>query len=105
MKRTPAHLERRTLLACAGAAAASAGSLVSPSVGAPLVLATDEDPSAARTDRLIDVHAQFIPDAYRRALLAVGYDRAEGMFGIPEWSEASMLGTMQRRGLRGPMRG
>jgi 6-methylsalicylate decarboxylase len=95
--RAPARIDRRTLLSWVGAAAASPGVLAAPLADAP------RGPAAglaqARSHRLIDVHAHFIPEDYRRALLAVGYDRAEGVFGIPAWSEAAQLGMMERLGI------
>lgn len=44
----------------------------------------------ARAPR-IDVHAYFLPDDYRRAALAAGHDRPDGMPALPEWSVARRI--------------
>ena len=41
--------------------------------------------SSERTGR-IDVHAHFLPEKYRSALVAAGHAKPSGMPGIPEWS-------------------
>jgi predicted TIM-barrel fold metal-dependent hydrolase len=49
---------------------------------------------------VIDVHAHFLPEAYRAALLAAGHDRPDGMPHIPEWSAGEHLAAMDRLGIR-----
>jgi predicted TIM-barrel fold metal-dependent hydrolase len=44
----------------------------------------------------IDVHAHYLPAAFRAALTAAGHDHPEGMPGLPAWELASMLETMDR---------
>ena len=51
------------------------------------------------TKRLIDVHAHYVPDHYRKALMAAGHERPDGMPGIPMWSETGMLEMMDRNGI------
>ena len=80
-----------------GAAVAAPGAFARQPANEPL--AVNARPLKAHSHRLIDVHAHFIPDDYRRALLATGYDHAEGMFGIPAWSARGMLGMMDRLGI------
>jgi predicted TIM-barrel fold metal-dependent hydrolase len=48
----------------------------------------------------IDVHAHFIPDAYRAATVAAGHAKPDGMPGIPAWSEREMLAMMDRQRIR-----
>jgi predicted TIM-barrel fold metal-dependent hydrolase len=50
-------------------------------------------------DRL-DVHAHFLPDSYRAALLAAGHDRADGMPALPAWDAATHVEVMDRLGIR-----
>lgn len=44
--------------------------------------------------RKIDVHAHFVPDFYREALLDNGITNPDGMPGIPAWSVDSHLAYM-----------
>ena len=44
----------------------------------------------------IDVHAHYLPDFYREALIKAGKTHPDGMPGIPEWSEAVALETMDK---------
>ena len=44
--------------------------------------------------RKIDVHAHFVPDFYRQALLDNGITNPDGMPGIPAWSVDSHLAYM-----------
>lgn len=44
--------------------------------------------------RKVDVHAHFIPDVYRQALLDLSITHPEGMPGIPDWSAESHLTYM-----------
>ena len=46
-------------------------------------------------DRKIDVHAHFVPDFYRKALLDHGISNPDGMPGVPEWSVEGHLEFMQ----------
>jgi predicted TIM-barrel fold metal-dependent hydrolase len=47
----------------------------------------------------IDVHAHFVPQAYRDALAAAGIDRPDGFPRVPEWSVAGHLGQMDALGI------
>ncbi len=51
------------------------------------------------TRKLIDVHTHFVPDVYRRAAHAAGWNKPDGMPGIPEWSEHGMLEMMDNVGI------
>ncbi|AMO63943.1 putative hydrolase [Mycolicibacterium phlei] len=42
----------------------------------------------------IDVHAHFIPEFYREALLEAGHSQPDGINAIPPWDEASALALM-----------
>jgi predicted TIM-barrel fold metal-dependent hydrolase len=42
----------------------------------------------------IDVHAHYIPEDYREALVAAGQDRPDGIPALPEWSEELALTAM-----------
>jgi len=44
----------------------------------------------------IDVHAHFIPDFYRRALVAAGESKPDGTAAIPLWSEEDALRMMDK---------
>jgi predicted TIM-barrel fold metal-dependent hydrolase len=44
----------------------------------------------------IDVHAHYLPERYREALLAAGHGKPSGMPGIPKWSVDDALGMMDR---------
>jgi len=48
----------------------------------------------------IDVHAHYIPEHYREALVAAGRDRPDGIPGLPAWSEAAALDAMDRLDVR-----
>ncbi|MEU6340947.1 amidohydrolase family protein [Streptomyces sp. NPDC046977] len=47
----------------------------------------------------IDVHAHYITPSYRRALVAAGHTRPDGMPAIPEWSPESALALMDATGV------
>ena len=47
----------------------------------------------------IDVHAHYLPDSYRAALLAAGHDRPDGFPHVPSWSVEEHLGAMDRLGI------
>lgn len=51
----------------------------------------------------IDVHAHFVPDFYRDALIAAGHDHPDGIKAIPDWTEQAHLDTMNRLGVRTSM--
>ncbi|MBX5489468.1 MAG: amidohydrolase [Mycolicibacterium hassiacum] len=42
----------------------------------------------------IDVHAHFLPDFYRQAMLDAGYSEPDGIRAIPPWDETSALALM-----------
>lgn len=46
--------------------------------------------------RRIDVHAHYVPENYRSALVAAGHAKPSGMPGIPAWSVELALATMDR---------
>ena len=48
----------------------------------------------------VDVHAHFIPDEYREALIAAGQDRPDGIPALPPWSEELALAAMDELGIR-----
>jgi predicted TIM-barrel fold metal-dependent hydrolase len=48
---------------------------------------------------MIDVHAHFLPDFYRQALLDHGHDRPDGFPHIPEWSADEHVAAMDRLGI------
>jgi predicted TIM-barrel fold metal-dependent hydrolase len=49
--------------------------------------------------RSIDVHAHFLPEAYREALVRHGHDRPDGFPHIPEWSATEHVAAMDRLGI------
>jgi 6-methylsalicylate decarboxylase len=48
---------------------------------------------------LIDVHAHFVPDLYREALVDHGHDQPDGFPVIPEWSADEHVAVMDRLGI------
>ena len=48
----------------------------------------------------IDIHAHYLPEAYRDALVAAGQDKPDGIPGLPDWSEALALDAMNRLDVR-----
>ena len=50
--------------------------------------------------RLLDVHAHFVPDAYREALVAAGHTEPDGFPTIPGWSAAGHVRLLDRVGIR-----
>ena len=51
----------------------------------------------------IDVHAHYLPQDYRRAALAAGHQRPDGMPSLPEWSEREALALMGSLSIRTAM--
>ncbi len=51
----------------------------------------------------VDVHAHFIPEIYRDALLAAGHGRPDGMPAIPPWSADEALAAMDALGIERAM--
>lgn len=47
----------------------------------------------------LDIHAHYLPDFYRDALLASGHAQADGMPAIPEWSASEHVAVMDRIGI------
>lgn len=77
-----------------------AGAIIAGQGGTPIELgALGRQGSGQRVRQLFDVHAHFVPDRYREAAVAAGYDRPDGMPGLPAWSESSMLEAMDRMGI------
>lgn len=52
---------------------------------------------------LIDLHAHFLPEAYREALVRHGHDQPDGFPQIPEWSAAEHVAMMDRQGIERAM--
>ncbi len=48
----------------------------------------------------IDVHAHYVPDGYREALLRAGHDQPDGFPWIPAWSADEHVAVMDRLGHR-----
>jgi predicted TIM-barrel fold metal-dependent hydrolase len=48
----------------------------------------------------IDVHAHYIPEQYREALVAAGQDRPDGIPALPHWSEELALAAMDELDVR-----
>jgi 6-methylsalicylate decarboxylase len=47
----------------------------------------------------IDVHAHYLPDVYRAALVREGHEDPDGFPYVPEWSAVEHLGVMDRLGV------
>jgi predicted TIM-barrel fold metal-dependent hydrolase len=47
----------------------------------------------------IDVHAHYLPEPYRAALLAAGHDRPDGFPHVPQWSVEEHVAAMDRLGI------
>ncbi len=47
----------------------------------------------------IDVHAHYLPETYRAALVAAGHDRPDGFPFVPEWSAEEHVAAMDRLGI------
>ena len=47
----------------------------------------------------VDVHAHFLPESYREAVLAAGHDQPDGFPTLPDWSAAEHLEVMDRLGI------
>ncbi len=63
------------------------------------------DPAQPRrraVDR-IDVHAHFVPDFYRQALIAAGHARPDGIAGIPSWDPETAIKVMDDLGVQTAM--
>jgi predicted TIM-barrel fold metal-dependent hydrolase len=56
-------------------------------------------PLAMSRDK-IDVHAHFIPEMYRDALVAAGQDQPDGIPALPDWDEALAVAAMDEIGVR-----
>jgi predicted TIM-barrel fold metal-dependent hydrolase len=56
-------------------------------------------PAIAPVRMRIDVHAHYLPDAYRRAGLAAGIARPDGMPAWPAWDASTALAAMDRLGV------
>lgn len=52
---------------------------------------------------LIDVHAHFLPEAYREALVRHGHDQPDGFPFVPEWSAVDHVALMDRLGIERSM--
>jgi 6-methylsalicylate decarboxylase len=47
----------------------------------------------------IDLHAHLLTDTYRRACLAAGHDRPDGVAELPTWSPAAAVTLMDQVGI------
>jgi 6-methylsalicylate decarboxylase len=47
----------------------------------------------------LDVHAHFLPESYRQALVRAGHSQPDGMPQIPEWSAESHVALMDHLGI------
>jgi hypothetical protein len=56
---------------------------------------TDAAPTGPGPAR-IDVHAHFLPEAYREAAIAAGHGTPDGIDSLPEWSAVAHLELMDR---------
>ncbi|MBX6319284.1 MAG: amidohydrolase [Pigmentiphaga sp.] len=54
---------------------------------------------AADAPRRIDVHAHYLPEKYRAALVEAGHSKPSGMPGIPAWSVQQHIEMMDRNGI------
>jgi predicted TIM-barrel fold metal-dependent hydrolase len=84
-----------------GGLMASAMSGIAGAAGVPAADSKAARPSSASAAApwRIDVHAHYLPDAYRRAGLAAGIARPDGMPAWPAWDPAAALATMDRLGV------
>jgi hypothetical protein len=48
----------------------------------------------------IDVHAHYLPEVYRDALVAEGQGRPDGIPALPDWSEAQAIDAMDKLDVR-----
>ena len=48
----------------------------------------------------IDVHAHYVPDGYRAALVQAGHDQPDGMPWIPEWSARDCARALSQARIR-----
>ena len=48
----------------------------------------------------IDVHAHYLPEVYRDALVAEGHARPDGIPALPDWSEAQAIDAMDKLDVR-----
>jgi predicted TIM-barrel fold metal-dependent hydrolase len=48
----------------------------------------------------VDVHAHYLPDAYREALSAAGIDRPDGFPYVPDWEPETALAAMDEIGIQ-----
>jgi 6-methylsalicylate decarboxylase len=48
---------------------------------------------------VIDVHAHYVPDGYRAALLANGHEHPDGFAQVPPWSATEHVAAMDRLGI------
>jgi 6-methylsalicylate decarboxylase len=49
---------------------------------------------------IVDLHAHYIPEFYREALLLAGQEHPDGIKAIPEWDESSALSAMDQLNVR-----
>ncbi|WP_109808979.1 amidohydrolase family protein [Sphingosinithalassobacter portus] len=54
-------------------------------------------------EKAIDVHAHFLPPAYREALRCAGLTRLDGGIPVPDWSPEAAIGLMDELGIAGAL--
>ena len=88
---------RSTLRSMMGAA----GLLVGGAGAVRNALAQTGEPTGAAAAKVgrIDVHAHYLPDNYRSALVAAGHSKPSGMPGIPKWDADMAVAMMDRIGI------
>ena len=59
----------------------------------------DEVAGSLIVSRRIDVHAHYLPQSYRDAMVAAGHDRPDGFPQIPDWSAEEHVRAMDRLGI------
>ncbi len=48
---------------------------------------------------LLDIHAHYVPPAYREAAVAAGHSQPDGMAALPEWTADAHVELMDRLGI------
>src|SRR4029078_2571887 len=48
---------------------------------------------------LVDIHAHYLPPAYREAAVAAGHSQPDGMAALPEWTADGHVELMDRLGI------
>ena len=88
--------QRRTMSAMSGATGSAPASAGASRESAAVADRSDALATKPVPFGRIDVHAHFLPEQYRAALVAAGHAKPSGMPGIPAWSVESALAMMDR---------